>query len=154
MCSFATYFYMHVCLTFPDSVCLSVLFTCQILDMFKGGYSYRWYKGYTLSFGHWRSLWSMSNQLSVLSLQYYDSFQLICLLHLTEAVHRWASSGLCVKQGSLSIWSAALPSAPWWGRCLPRRGATAGWKSEHANGPWWELQTTRFSNTDLNHLVF
>lgn len=82
------------------------------------------------------------------------SFQLTDLLHPTEAALRWASSRLCVKQGFRLIWWAALLSDPWWGRCLPRREATAEWESEHVNGPWWEQQTGYFSITVFNCLDF
>lgn len=80
------------------------------------------------------------------------SFQLTDLLHPTEAVLRWASFELCVKQGSPLIWWVALLSAPWWGLCLPRREATAEWESEHANGPSWEQQSIRFCMQDCFEL--
>lgn len=49
---------------------------------------------------------------------------------------RLASWRRWMKQAFLSTSLAALPSAPSWGLCMPRRKTTAAWGSEPASGLW------------------
>lgn len=58
---------------------------------------------------------------------------------------KWASWGLWMKQGFLSTWWAAPPSAPSWELCMLRRRATVAWGSGLVSGLWWVAKNDKLA---------